>query len=67
VDLFCNVALNGEELMTTNNAFLEYRVGLNSHNIRFGQNNLLEVHIYSTKLFDMVVNDNLYPIGVLLW
>jgi beta-mannosidase len=52
IDTYSTVVFNKKELLTTNNSFVEYRVRLNNSDIKFGENNLLEVHIYSTSSFD---------------
>jgi beta-mannosidase len=52
IDTYSTIFFNKKELLATNNSFVEYRVTLDKRDIKFGENNLLEVRIYSTRPFD---------------
>src|SRR5690606_25300326 len=56
IDTYSTVRINGKQLLTTNNSFTEYRIQLTKSDIKFGEPNLLEVQIYSTKNFDEAGN-----------
>jgi beta-mannosidase len=52
IDTYSTILFNKKEMLGTNNSFVEYRVALDSRDIKFGENNLLEVRIYATRPFD---------------
>lgn len=52
------IKLNGEVLLETENAFVEYRVAVPKEHISFDQPNLLEVVLSSNHHFDLENNEN---------